>query len=110
MRPLRVRSLSTTSDRADITIGMTSDMRVPCFHAHELVYRWSWLDDPDAERDCWLIRIRGGLSGVVGWLVEAGVRSVAFESGGSRWSLRWNERQDVVEVLRDGTIVDQIEP
>lgn len=107
-RPLRVHVLSTTEDRADVTIGMTSDMHVPCFHSHALQYRWVWMDDQDSEHDCWSIRIRGDLRSVVRWLHAAGVRTIRFGESERNQSLRWNDALGVIEVLRNGVIIDRV--
>lgn len=109
-RPIRVHTLSTSSGRAELTLGMTSDMQVPCFHTHGLAYSWRWLDDPDSDRDCWMLRIRGGLDGVVRWLAGSGVQAVEFRTASSLWALRWNRDDAVVEILRDGTIVERVVP
>ncbi|HBZ97416.1 MAG TPA: hypothetical protein DEO57_06175 [Phycisphaerales bacterium] len=107
-RPVRIHLLSTSDDRADVGIGMTSDMHVPCFHTHALQYRWVWMEDPDSDRDCWSIRIRGNLRSVVHWLHEAGVRTVRFGEDDRNQMLRWNDGAGVIEVLRNGVIIDRI--
>ncbi len=108
VRPVRVHELSTGGNRAEITIGMTSDMHVPCFHAHALQYRWIWLDAPASEIDCWSIRIRGSLRNVVRWLHEAGVRSVRFGGTERDRMIRWNRELGVIEVLRNQVVTDRI--
>ena len=95
--------------RADLTIGMTSDMIRPRFAEHQLAYAWFSATDEQSGLECWSIRVRGDLSNVVRWLTECGILDLHFHAGETNWSLTLNETRDAIVIRRNGELHEVID-
>ncbi len=83
---------------ADVTITTSSRLLLPEIDASDLDCQWFSRKDVDSGFECWSIRIRGDLTTVTRWLVEAGFTELRLPIGGMDYVCRLVSDRNIVQV------------
>ena len=94
---------------ADVTLATSSDLERIDPQRHGLAYRWFTAEDDRSGSECWSIRVRGGLSDVMRWLIANGVYEIRTMHQMMDVTCRLIPERRVVECRRGGVLIATID-